>query len=85
MEGVDKEHVKRVVYEMSKGSAHFANEQRKQAALEEKIQNMKVGRTGGCVCAHLYAHGMCVSVCGVHVHIFLCAQLRIHVCVRACV
>lgn len=31
MEDVDREHVKRVVYEMSKDSAHFKNEQRKTA------------------------------------------------------
>lgn len=31
MDGVDKERVKQVVYEMSKDSPHFAEEQRKQA------------------------------------------------------
>ncbi|GFH08646.1 UmuC domain-containing protein [Haematococcus lacustris] len=41
MEGVDKAHVQRVVYEMSKDSAHFKNEQRKQAQTELKIARMK--------------------------------------------
>lgn len=41
LSGVDKEYVKRVVYEMSKDSAHFKNEQRKQAAVDEKIKRMK--------------------------------------------
>lgn len=37
MAGVDKEKVQKVVYEMSKGSAHFKNEERKQQLLSEKI------------------------------------------------
>ncbi|KXZ53568.1 hypothetical protein GPECTOR_6g485 [Gonium pectorale] len=41
MEGVDKEHVQRVVYEMSKDSAHFKNEQRKAVALEAKMARMR--------------------------------------------
>jgi hypothetical protein len=41
MEGVNVDNVKRVVYEMSKDSAHFKNEQRKQEQTEEKIRRMK--------------------------------------------
>eukprot|EP00891_Asterochloris_glomerata_P005434 jgi/Astpho2/5434/e_gw1.00076.4.1_t len=42
MQNVDKEHVKRIVYEMSKDSPHFKNEQRKQAQTEERIRKMQV-------------------------------------------
>lgn len=41
MDGVDKERVQRIVYEMSKGSAHFDNEERKRAAVEERITAMQ--------------------------------------------
>jgi hypothetical protein len=41
MEGVDTERVQRITYEMSKGSAHFVNEQRKQAAVTERIDKMQ--------------------------------------------
>lgn len=41
MEGVDKEKVQRVVYEMSKGSQYFKNEERKEAFIKEKIENMR--------------------------------------------
>jgi hypothetical protein len=41
MEGVDKEKVKKIVYEMSKDSAHFKNEQRKQALVDAKIQQLQ--------------------------------------------
>jgi hypothetical protein len=41
MEGVDKERVKRLVYEMSKDSPHFLNEQRKMAATEERVGRMR--------------------------------------------
>lgn len=41
MDGVDTEKVKRVVYEMSKDSAYFQNDARKNAATEEKIKDMK--------------------------------------------
>ena len=41
MDGVDKEKVKRVVYEMSAGSRFFANEQRKEAALQIKLERMR--------------------------------------------
>lgn len=41
MDGVDKERLQRIVYEMSKGSAHFENEQRKHAAVEERITAMQ--------------------------------------------
>ncbi|KAI7738077.1 hypothetical protein M8C21_010289 [Ambrosia artemisiifolia] len=44
MEGVDKEKVQRVVYEMSKGSKYFQNEQRKEAYINHKIQNMRAQR-----------------------------------------
>ena len=35
MENVNKEKVKKVVYEISKDSAHFQNEQRKQVCLSK--------------------------------------------------
>ena len=35
MAGVDKEHVKRVVYEMSKDSPHFKNEQVRSCSCSE--------------------------------------------------
>ncbi|KAK3242023.1 hypothetical protein CYMTET_48263 [Cymbomonas tetramitiformis] len=41
MDGVDKDKVKQIVYEMSKGSAHFANEQRKEAQVMQRIERMK--------------------------------------------
>ncbi|PNH03025.1 DNA polymerase kappa [Tetrabaena socialis] len=41
MEGVDKEHVQRVVYEMSKDSAHYRNEQRKQAQVDARIAKLR--------------------------------------------
>ncbi len=41
MVGVDKEKVQKVVYEMSEGSAHFKNEERKQKQVEAKIAAMK--------------------------------------------
>ncbi|KAJ3685530.1 hypothetical protein LUZ61_014694 [Rhynchospora tenuis] len=40
MEGVDKEKVQKVVYEMSKGSKYFENEQRKEAYIKQKIENL---------------------------------------------
>ncbi|OWM64784.1 hypothetical protein CDL15_Pgr028501 [Punica granatum] len=41
MEGVDKEKVQRVVYEMSKGSKYFENEARKEAEMRQKIERMR--------------------------------------------
>ncbi|XVE93509.1 hypothetical protein REPUB_Repub01dG0198900 [Reevesia pubescens] len=41
MDGVDKEKVQRVVYEMSKGSKYFENEERKEAFIRQKIEHMK--------------------------------------------
>uniref|UniRef100_A0A1J3JRA6 DNA polymerase kappa n=1 Tax=Noccaea caerulescens TaxID=107243 RepID=A0A1J3JRA6_NOCCA len=41
MEGVDKERVQRIVYEMSKGSKYFQNEQRKEALMKQKIEHMR--------------------------------------------
>ncbi|MBA0603796.1 DNA polymerase kappa [Gossypium raimondii] len=41
MDGVDKEKVQRVVYEMSKGSKYFENEERKEALLRQKIEHMR--------------------------------------------
>lgn len=40
MDGVDKEKVQKVVYEMSKGSKYFENEQRREATVMQKIQQM---------------------------------------------
>lgn len=42
MEKVDKEKVQRVVYEMSKGSKYFENEEKKEAYMKQKIENMRV-------------------------------------------
>ncbi|XP_050209751.1 DNA polymerase kappa isoform X2 [Mercurialis annua] len=42
MEGVDKEKVQRIVYEMSKGSKYFQNEEKKEAFMRQKIENMRV-------------------------------------------
>ncbi|RDX99021.1 DNA polymerase kappa [Mucuna pruriens] len=42
MDGVDKEKVQRVVYEMSKGSKYFQNEERKDAFINHKIDNLRV-------------------------------------------
>lgn len=42
MEGVDKEKVQRIVYEMSKGSQYFENEERKEAYMKQKIENMRI-------------------------------------------
>ncbi|GFP88639.1 DNA polymerase kappa [Phtheirospermum japonicum] len=41
MEGVDKEKVKRIVYEMSKGSKYFENEERKEAYMKQKVDSMR--------------------------------------------
>ncbi|XP_041010624.1 DNA polymerase kappa [Juglans microcarpa x Juglans regia] len=44
MDGVDKEKVQRIVYEMSKGSKYFENEQRKEAFTGQKIESMRLQR-----------------------------------------
>ncbi|XP_065616324.1 DNA polymerase kappa isoform X1 [Quercus suber] len=41
MDGVDKEKVQRIVYDMSKGSKYFENEERKEAFMRQKIDNMR--------------------------------------------
>ncbi|KAF0921982.1 hypothetical protein E2562_020666, partial [Oryza meyeriana var. granulata] len=41
MEGVDKEKVQKVIYEMSKGSKYFENEQRKEAITKQKILHLR--------------------------------------------
>ncbi|KAI3445883.1 hypothetical protein Pfo_002548 [Paulownia fortunei] len=41
MEGVDKEKVQKIVYEMSKGSKYFENEERKEAYMKQKIESMR--------------------------------------------
>jgi hypothetical protein len=41
MEGVDKEKVQRVIYEMSKGSKYFENEQKKEAITKLKIEHLR--------------------------------------------
>ncbi|KAM0884018.1 hypothetical protein ACQ4PT_031255 [Festuca glaucescens] len=41
MEGVDKEKVQRVIYEMSKGSKYFENEQKKEAITKQKIEHLR--------------------------------------------
>lgn len=44
MEGVDKEKVQKVIYEMSKGSKYFENEQKKEALIKQKIENLQQQR-----------------------------------------
>lgn len=44
MDGVDKEKVQRTVYEMSKGSKYFESEKRKEALIEQKIENLRMQR-----------------------------------------
>lgn len=41
MEGVDKEKVQRVVYEMSKGSKYFEHEEKKEAYMKQRIESMQ--------------------------------------------
>ncbi|KNA24699.1 hypothetical protein SOVF_012800 isoform B [Spinacia oleracea] len=41
MDGVDKEKVQRIVYEMSKGSKYFENEERKEALMRQRTENMR--------------------------------------------
>ncbi|XP_057963778.1 DNA polymerase kappa isoform X2 [Malania oleifera] len=41
MDGVDKEKVQRIVYEMSKGSKYFENEGRREALIRQKIEHMR--------------------------------------------
>jgi hypothetical protein len=41
MEGVDKEKVQKVIYQMSKGSKYFENEQRKEALTKQKIEYLR--------------------------------------------
>eukprot|EP00262_Sarcandra_glabra_P012622 TRINITY_DN3289_c0_g1_i1.p1 TRINITY_DN3289_c0_g1~~TRINITY_DN3289_c0_g1_i1.p1 ORF type:complete len:693 (-),score=131.96 TRINITY_DN3289_c0_g1_i1:31-2109(-) len=41
MDGIDKEKVQRIVYEMSKGSKYFENEKRKEAFIAQKIENIR--------------------------------------------
>lgn len=38
---MDKEKVQRIVYEMSKGSKYFENEERKEAYMKQKVENMR--------------------------------------------
>ncbi|CAO2817755.1 unnamed protein product [Amaranthus hypochondriacus] len=40
MDGVDKEKVQRIVYEISKGSKYFENEERKEAIMRQRTDNM---------------------------------------------
>lgn len=41
MDGVDKERVQKIVYEMSKGSKYFENEKRKEATINQKIEDLR--------------------------------------------
>uniref|UniRef100_A0A453HF41 DNA polymerase kappa n=1 Tax=Aegilops tauschii subsp. strangulata TaxID=200361 RepID=A0A453HF41_AEGTS len=41
MEGVDREKVQKVIYEMSKGSKYFENEQKKEAITKLKIEHLR--------------------------------------------
>ena len=41
MDHVDQQRVKQVVYDLSKGSSYYENEQRKNKATEERIENLK--------------------------------------------
>jgi DNA polymerase kappa len=46
MDGVDKAHVARVVYEMSKDSAHYAEQQRRDARTTEQVARLKARAAG---------------------------------------
>ena len=50
-----------VVYDMSKDSAHFKNEQRKQAQVEEKVAAMRA-KAARITAAELAAHQRCVGL-----------------------
>ncbi|GAV73742.1 IMS domain-containing protein/IMS_C domain-containing protein [Cephalotus follicularis] len=41
MDGIDKEKVQRVVYDMSKGSKYFENEKRKEDLIKQRIENIR--------------------------------------------
>ncbi|KAL4181547.1 hypothetical protein AMTRI_Chr12g271690 [Amborella trichopoda] len=41
MDGVDKERVQKIVYEMSKGSKYFENEKRKEASIQQRVDSMR--------------------------------------------
>lgn len=41
MDGVDKEKVQKIVYEMSKGSKYFENEQRRETYIQQRIENLR--------------------------------------------
>ncbi|KAJ8506726.1 hypothetical protein OPV22_007612 [Ensete ventricosum] len=41
MEGVDKEKVQKIIYELSEGSKYFENEKRKEAIIKQKIDNLR--------------------------------------------
>ncbi|CAL9093614.1 unnamed protein product [Musa textilis] len=41
MEGVDKENVQKIIYELSKGSKYFENEKRKEAIIKQKMDNLR--------------------------------------------
>ena len=47
MDGVDKAHVRRVVDEMSKNSAHYRNESRKEAKVEARRDGAAAAGRGG--------------------------------------
>lgn len=74
MDGVDKERVQRIVYEMSKGSKYFENEEKKEASMKEKIEYMRsqcekltpkdlAHFQKVCICMHCYAVSGISFVC----------------------
>lgn len=62
MEGVDKEKVQRIVYEMSKGSKYFENEERKEAEMRQKIERMHA-QCEKLSAAELSQHQMVMLLC----------------------
>lgn len=55
MDSVDKKKVQKVVYDMSKGSRYFNNEQRKEAEVLQRIQRMNA-RSASLIPAELDEH-----------------------------
>ena len=63
MDGVDKEKVQKVVYEMSKGSKYFENEERKKALMCQKIENMRERRKKLSTADISYYQKVCFYIC----------------------
>ena len=60
MGAVDKDRIKNIVYEMSKDSAHFRNDLRKQSQTEQRVRKMKE-RASALSPAEIAGHTKCAS------------------------